>query len=492
VRRAFLLALVAFFAIGAGWALAMPVNGTYDESEHIVRAYGVASGQIYAHRGGQWVPDSLLPGDAQCQWQRRLPVSCQRPAPADRRRSLVPTGAAGYSPLYYLPVGLPLLASPGYPGIVAGRLVSALLCALALAAAVAVAVWLGNRLLVGALVLAATPMVMNLAGSINPNGLEIAVALLLWTSLLALVRPAAPAPARVPLARGVVPPDPVRAGPPTRWLVVLATGAAIRLMTVRHLGPVLLGLVLVTAAVVARRGRVRALLRRRELRAAGAAVALSGLAALAWLVTSGVADVAAVPGRAHGYGALTTVRLLLVVRVPFYLRQVVGEFSYGETTLPEWAVVGWYVALAALAAPALLLATRRYRVAMLSLLGACLAVLVGLEAAFLHTAGWVAQARYVLPAALGVVLGGCFVWRWHAALGAAASRRLVRFAAVVAVPVHLWALAAVMTRFQIGAQSLMDPLRGSWVPAGGPLPALLTELLGVAALATLAWRTSRA
>src|SRR5438477_8340404 len=83
VRRAFLVALVAFFGLGAGWALALPVNGTYDESEHVVRAYGVASGQVYADAGTQRVPASLLPGDVQCMRLLRLPASCQRPAPAD-------------------------------------------------------------------------------------------------------------------------------------------------------------------------------------------------------------------------------------------------------------------------------------------------------------------------------------------------------------------------------------------------------------------------
>src|SRR5262245_45449700 len=233
VRLAFLVALVAFFGLGAGWALAMPVNGTYDESEHIVRAYGVASGQVYAHDGTQRVPASLLPGDVQCQWQRRLPASCQLPPPPDRGRVPVPTGAAAYSPIYYLPVGVPMLLSPGYGGIIAGRLVSALLCALLLAAAVAIAVRLGNRLLIGGLVLVATPMAMDLAGSINPNGLEIAAGVLLWCALLALVRPPAPDP-------------PGAERPGTGRLVLLAGAAAALLMTVRHLGPLLLGLVLVS------------------------------------------------------------------------------------------------------------------------------------------------------------------------------------------------------------------------------------------------------
>jgi hypothetical protein len=476
VRRAFLVALVAFFGLGGGWALALPINGTYDESEHIVRAYGVASGQIFATAGTQRVPASLLPGQVQCTWQRRLPASCQVPPPADRHRVAVRTGAAAYSPVYYLPVGLPMLVSPGYGGIVAGRLVSALLCALLLAAAVAVAVRLGNRLLVAGLVLVATPMVMNLAGSINPNGLEIAAGALLWCALLALLRP--------------VPGDAAAGGggrPGARRLVLLAGSAAVLLMTVRHMGPLLLGLVLVAAALLARPGQVRALLRRRDVRWAGAVLVASGVLALVWFVTAGLADVTAVPQRAHPYPVLTTLRLIVAVRVPFYLQQTVGQFSYGETTIPSWTVAGWCAAVATLAVPALLLAGRRYRLVMAGLAAACLGILVVLEFAFIHTAGWVAHSRYVAPAGAGLVLGACFVRRWHAALGPAPARRLVWLAVLVAVPVHLWALAAVMTRFQIGPAGLMDPFGGSWQPAGGPFPALAVETAGLLALAVLAW-----
>jgi hypothetical protein len=481
------VALVAFFCIGAGWALALPVNGTYDEREHIIRAYGVASGQVYATKGTQDVPASLLPGNVECQWMSRLPASCQTRAPASHQRVTELTGAAGYSPLYYLPVGLPMLISPDYGGIIAGRLVSALLSALLLAAAVGVAVRLGNRLLIAALVLVATPMVMNLAGSINPNGLEIAAGTLLWTCLLALLRPSTS-----DAAESADPAVPSRLGESvTHRLVVLGTVAAVLLMTIRHMGPVLLGVALVAAAVLARPGRVRALLGRRDVRWAGGILVASGLLALVWILTSGVTDITAVPSRTHPYGPFDTLRLILISRVPFYLQQVIGQFSYGETTMPSWLIVGWYLPIAGLALPALLIAGRRYRVAMLGLLTACLAILVVLEFAFIHTAGWVAHSRYVMPAGVGLVLGAAFVRRWRIALGPAPAERLVKLAVLVAVPLQLWALGAVMTRFQIGMSALMDPFKGSWLPAGGPLPALTTEIVGLITLGILAWSVTK-
>jgi hypothetical protein len=272
---------------------------------------------------------------------------------------------------------------------------------------------------------------------------------------------------------------------------VLAGVAGVLLMTVRHLGPLLLGLVLVAAALLARPGRVRALLRRRDVRWTAAALVASGLLAAVWFLTAGLSDVTPVPGRAHPYGTLTTARLIVAVRVPFYLQQIVGQFSYGETTIPAWTVIGWYAALATLAVPALLMAGRRYRLVMAGLAVACLGILVVLEFAFIHTAGWVAHSRYVMPAGAGLVLGACFVRHWQAALGPAAARRLVWLAVLVAVPVHLWALAAVMTRFQLGPGALMDPLAGVWLPAGGPVPALAAATVGLLALAATAWLATR-
>ena len=87
MRRTFLLAFAAFFLMGAAWALALPVNGTYDEKHHIVRAYAVADGQFFSPVNvtdgsgfgtqGFRVPASLLPAKRRLRgrfaWSRELP-----------------------------------------------------------------------------------------------------------------------------------------------------------------------------------------------------------------------------------------------------------------------------------------------------------------------------------------------------------------------------------------------------------------------------------
>ncbi|HEY2675235.1 MAG TPA: DUF2142 domain-containing protein [Rugosimonospora sp.] len=476
VRLAMIVAVIAFFLAGAAWALAMPVNGTYDEGEHIIRAYGVATGQIYSDHGKQDVPRSLLPPNRGCQWKEKVGASCQTPPPADRTRVEMPTGAAGYSPLYYLPVGIPMVISPTYGGIIVGRLISALMSALLLGAAVGIAVRLRNRLLMAALVLVATPMLMNLSGSINPNGLEISAGALLWCALLALVRGDPDDPLDEKVTHRLI------------WIGGIAAGI---LMTVRHMGPVLLLVSLLAALVMARPGRVRALLRRRDMWWTAGILFVLGLLAVVWILTSGVTDITAIPQNARQYGLLDTTRLILVSRFPFYLQQIVGQFSYGETTLPSWVIVGWYLPIAALVLPALLFAGRRFRLAMLGLFCACVAILVVLEFSFIHTAGWAAHSRYIMPSGIGLVLAAAFVRRWRLALGPLPTERMVQLAVLVTIPLQWWALAAVMTRFQIGPTALIDPLTGSWLPKGGPLPALTTEVIGSVTLGVLAWRLTR-
>jgi hypothetical protein len=474
VRVAFLVALLGFLGMAGGWAVAMPVNGTYDEASHIIRAYGVASGQFISPDGKQRVPRSLLPGNRNCQWHLRLPANCQSPAPSDRTRVPVVTGAAAYSPLYYLPVGLPLLVAPNHGGIIAARLVSALLAGLLLAAAFAIAVGLGNRLLMAAIPLVVTPMVVNLAGAINPNGTEIAAGVLLWTCLLALLRAA-----------------PEELSEPARHrLVQLATVAGVLLLWLRHLGPVLVAISLLAAWAMARPGRVRELSRRRDVRIAGVVLGAALVVAAFWILVYGRASIAPNTPTAHPEWGLSEILALIVVsRLVFYAQQVVGQFSYGETTLPAWLYVGWYVLLAALTMPALLLSGRRYRHAAAGLLITCLVFLAVLEVAFVRSSGWFSHARYVMPAGVGVVLGAAFVRRWAVALGVDGTVRLAKLAIVVTAAFQLYALASVMTRFQTGPDAVINPwYTPSWSPPGGPSVSLIIEVAGLVTFSILAWR----
>ncbi len=106
-----------------------------------------------------------------------VPGSCDLGLRGSGRDATVTTYVGRYPPLYYAIVGIPSLAWPTDVGGYLMRLVSGLLSSLFLGLALALAaVWSRLRLLVLAVVVAATPMVFIWGSVVNPSGLEVATA----------------------------------------------------------------------------------------------------------------------------------------------------------------------------------------------------------------------------------------------------------------------------------------------------------------------------
>ncbi|MFG1928019.1 DUF2142 domain-containing protein [Cryptosporangium sp. NPDC048952] len=470
-RAVFLLAFTAFFLVSAGWALALPANGTNDEDEHIVRAYGAASGQLYsapaaaARGGGAWydVPRSLLPVNADCTYRWELPASCLQRPPDDPSRTEVGTAAGRYNPLYYVPVGLPMVLSPNMAGIILGRLVSAAMVAGLLAASATIAVRRRSPLLLAAVIVAATPNMLNLAGSINPSGLELAAGVLTWTALLTLVR--------------------ARAGELSdRWTsqLLLAAGiGAATLVSIRTLGPLLLGLTVLACMAVARPGRTRELRQRRDFRAVGIGVAIAGLLGVAWSLFSGVLNNPPAETTPRHLSFVEKIAYILGDRLTQWVAQVVGRFSYGEVQAPNGLLVAWYALALLIIVPTLLFATWRQSAAILGIAAVSVALLVGFEVLYYQHIGWAQQSRYILPFGVGALLYAGCLRRWEHRFGEVATKRFVLLCASGAGLMHLWALAVVMTRFQVDQrEKALGALHGTWLPAVGPQIPLLTTALG--------------
>ena len=190
------------FLLIEAWSLATPLMASPDEPAHAIKAAAVARGEFYgtparATKQGPSsevtvrVPENIaglgaLPG---CYATHpNVPASCAPTLGASTREVNIATTAGRYEPLYYLIVGLPSLAWPSNTGIWLMRLVSGLLSALFLASAVeSAAACKKRRLLVWGVAGAMTPMVLFMAGTINPNGLEASSAICLWTSGIALL-----------------------------------------------------------------------------------------------------------------------------------------------------------------------------------------------------------------------------------------------------------------------------------------------------------------
>ncbi len=183
-----------------GWVYASPVGGSPDEPAHMAYAWGLLTGQdvlntppncdatlancaIYVD-----VPVGLIP-DPTC--YQRLPetsAGCE----GEPWIGSQPTRTFRYPPPYYLLVGATMRASTGLgvsgetAGIV-GRIAGSLVVASILVPAFVLASK-HARNLIPFLVVCLTPMTMFVAGSINPNGVEIAGAMAAATALVVMAR----------------------------------------------------------------------------------------------------------------------------------------------------------------------------------------------------------------------------------------------------------------------------------------------------------------
>ncbi len=449
MRRIFWLSFAGFLLLTGAWAGAMPPNGTYDESQHIVRAYAAVDMQWQPHgpnRQSYEIPATLLPENPECMRESDdpQPATCLTSRP-EKGDISVETYVARYNPVYYLAVGLPLKVSPDLTGIVLSRLLSAALCALMLAASVWIAVRAGRRLVVAGVALVATPMVVNLAGSLNPNGMEICAAVLLFVSLLCRE--------------------------PHKVSLVWAAVAAFALITVRHIGPVLVVVDLAAVGLYLGLGKLR-----RDLLGPLGGGLLAGFVVFGAWVLAARSPVGEGPGDKTDLGFGGIVRGLIDHRIEFYIKQIVGQFGYGETTISPLAILLWYGLVAVVVLPALWFATGRARLAIVGLVVAGFGMLVALEFYFVPTADWFSHGRYALPILVGAVLMAALV------LDGRAPRWLPVLLITATAPVHVYALVRALSRYRVGIEASFSPFGGEWSPPVNAAVVLLAVLVGVGLL----------
>jgi hypothetical protein len=464
-----LLAFLGFFLVSGAWAVATPYDGAPDEREHIVRAAGVVRGQIIAERTDaamgtgaiQRVPNSLA--RAGCFGLRpHIPAACPRPS-ADTRTVPVATRAGRYHPTYYAVAGLPLLVWPDARGVVAARLITAAIVAALLALAVQTVVrWSGHPLMIGGVVVSSTPVLFHLGGAVNPAAVEIAAGVLFFAAGVPLF-----------LDRRTV------SDPAFRGALVWRVGlAGVLLATVRAFGPVWLALGLVALLVPWRRETVRALLTGRAARwwigIGAAAVLFGGL----WTVTAKAATLATAPTD----GTWNALQYLLVRRWPSYPSEMVGQMSWNDTILPQWVYLTWYVMFGFLVAGIVLTGrwSDRWRIVVMLAGGMAVAVAGDLKQ------GFAAQGRYLLPLTVGAPILAGYLLSRRGILPPAGTVSAVRGMVLLLLPLHLVALAYTMVRWQQGLSAdavRLNPLRGSWLPAVGPMTPLLLMIAGLAGAA---------
>ena len=385
-------ALVTFlllWAIAAAWSLGLPRLAAPDEPAHIQKAAGVVrdgpgTGRPVAGEPPKvrlaTVPAAYVATSPLCfAFHQDQPASCQA-FPAAEGETETGTTAGQYPPLYYLAVGWPSLVTGSYAGIWLLRLVSAGLCALALTVAFSVLDRARERAAVVGLLLAVSPMVLFLAGVVNPNSLEVAAAVATWVGALVLLRPGS---ANV-----------------DRAVLWLTAGAAVVLVATRLLSPLWLVVILVAAGLTGGRDRVQVVLRDRHGRLAAGVVALAVVVQVGWIVGSGLATVTD-PAFALDEPISDTARTVFG-RELWWLEQMIGNFGWLDTPAPALTILVWIVLLGGFTLLGALVAPRRVALVLAGLVTLVVALPVLFELRSAAESGLVWQGRYLLPVAVGL------------------------------------------------------------------------------------------
>ncbi|WP_309110151.1 DUF2142 domain-containing protein [Saccharothrix sp.] len=478
--RLWLLAFIGFWLLHAGWAFAAPFDGPPDEEQHALRAAAIMNGDIFSREGnGQLVPQSLdknnklengvLRHRSCFPMQVTVPASCTEEPGGDRTLVVRYVSEARFNPVYYAVVGWPLKFWPEWRGIMLSRLISAGLMAAMLACAVVGAVrWTRHRALLAGIVVAVTPMTAHLAGSINPNGIEITAGLCLGVALIALLH-----------ERG--------GGPVNKAAVALAAVSSAVIVTPRFSGVMWLCVIAFALLVPVRWQRVKELVRTRAVQVGLGAVVLAGIASVLWTFTNGTAEVA--PPR-YDYQYKDVLKVALLDFWPNLANQMVGVMGWAETLMPRLIYVVWFAALGVLILGGFIVGGRVDRWRMIALFFGTFTPLLAAELYLINQTGWFNQGRYFLPGAVVLPLLGAHILAKNA-LTAAHFRSATRVFALLLLPIHLVCVAFTMIRWQSGL-AIMNPFKGSWVqPYGGHVLPLAAATLGVIVLFAMFWWASR-
>jgi hypothetical protein len=458
VRRGplvFILSFAFFLALSLLWAFAAPLMSGPDEATHSVKAAAVVRGQWLGQSGdrqGQQlsvqVPEYIANSyvASHCFIQKPwADASCgQSVGELGTDLTQGQTSAGNYNPLYYAIVGLPSLVTSGQKALYGMRIVSAIWCSLLLAIAVFCAhvVW-RRRLAVVATAIAATPMTLALAGSINPNGVEATASLACFTAACACLTGEASRSWKMGALFGV---------------------SAIALANSKGLSILWLCIIVLFAAALCL--DIKAL---RTARAAwvGAALGLVGIAlGLLWLkVSDSFESLIGAPVKdtpAH-------VVMTMLDRTFEFLKGAIGVMGWLDAPLPDVTFMVWGALACLLLVGAMVLGPARVRWAVLGLAAAIWLLPAILQVPTAKTVGYIWQGRYIL-ALVVVLFAGAGV-----AFGRVPQTRLARRATTVSLAVigaaNVVGFVWVLRRYVIGldlkkswATMVFDPAWQPFVP----------------------------
>lgn len=361
----------------------------------------------------------------------------------------ISTAAGAYHPAYYFVIGSVGQLFEGAGVDYATRVVSGLLSAVGVAcAAFCLVLAGGGRWTRFGFLTAMTPVFVYTSTLPAPNSMEIVAGLCLWTALIGFLRQG-------------------RSQQYTQIFLVVATIAACVLATVRMIGPMWLGLIVLTVLFWIGWTDVRvALSKHRWAVLAASAAVVMALASGVWWTLS--ADLVGPTEDRAEYGEIVEVDLGLQPVV--WLLQIIAAFPLRADVAPPAVYVAYLLVVAALVIAGMRLSRGRSRLVLIAtaLLVACLPV--GMTLATVETQGVIWQGRYGLPFAAGLtVLCGAALDR--AGFAAREGVRLRAIGCAVLAVAHTIGIVHVLNGEHDDPVSVADE---AWL---APHPALVVSLL---------------
>ena len=284
-------------------------------------------------------------------------------------------------PLFYAIAGLPFRFSDRGLSLLLTRVWSGFLAAALIASTVVTA---RNseyrRWLLPAILIACTPMVFYISGVMNPSGIEIASALLLWTASISIF-----------CERRLS----------ARLLARFALAASI-LILIRQLGPLWVAVIVSSCVLLSQFERVKELLRDRGFRLSILTVAAAGAF---WALWSYSLKPLAISDSGFGVDApATDVLRMQFGRLWSVMQESVGVFGWLEVRLPLAVYLVWIFGALLFVGFAVVFGSGKFALApLLVLIGAIVLQTLG-EFRTVRELGFMWQGRYSLPLLVGVPL----------------------------------------------------------------------------------------
>lgn len=460
------------------WTVGMPLFTSPDEAAHLFKAYGTAHFEPLGDElPGQstnirlfHLPQHMAPPDGPddgllCYFFKpEVPAAC-----AGVHDGSTVSTAAVYPPFWYAVVGGAARVTGQSTHQRAYRTASAVLCAALIAAAFESARRSRAASLSPLLLIGLTPMAVFLAGTLNPNGFEIAGFVFGWTLLLHLRHPRASS---------------VRAG--------LLTGGLVGVLLMSRFASVVwIALGALVALILLGTEGVRRLGVRFFLPALGAAgTAVAALAAWSWYAGVSADDPRTATDMPRSEVISTTFD-----RLGDFTEQMIGVLGWLDTPLPTLVHVLFGVLTLVVVAGVVLSRDVRLAIATLIVVVSLVVVPIAVNVVSAPTAGLIWQGRYSVPMYAGLGVIGMLGWR--AALdrmsSPAAVETSIRWGACAAFAIaEIVAFWWALRRFTVGSSGklwLTEPL--PWSPDVAPILLLALNAIAVTSFCgVVLWSTA--